>query len=1030
MKPIFKFLLAITLGSVFQISTAQQIHLNEISSVNTSTIIDAYGDYSDWIELYNSGSETIDLKGYYLSDNLENTSKWEFPDVSISPNSYLLVFASEKNSVEGELHANFKLSKDGEVLSLYNNSGILIDQLDSVLLKADVSYGRSVHNGELVFYQNPSPGTVNSSSEYEGVLEKVNINLPSGLYPHSIELIADHISSDVAIRYTLDATEPNENSSLFAESLELFNVENQENIVSMIPTNPSFDYPEEGFDEDRANTRGWLPPYEKVNKSNVLKIKAFKNNFIPSETTTATYFINPDTSSRYNLPMVFIASEPDGFFSDETGIYVYGTTGLEGNYKETGIEWERPVNMHYFNNEGEFEFEQQFGARIHGGGGRHSTIKNLRLYARDDYGKSSLKYPFFTYDDIDEFKRFMVRGPGHRPDCAPRDDLADLLIQNFNMDIQHIQPVIVFLNGEYWGIHTIKERFDQKYLELKYGKKDDDYVIMRNWGYLDAGEEGDDEPYYNLLDFVSSVDMSQNENYEYVKTQIDIDNYLDYFTAEVFMGNVDWVNTNIKFWRYKGLDKNTKSINGLDGKWRWFMFDFDLVFGGSCKDISPFVNVLSNAFDPEYGIATELAIGLKQNQQFNNDFVNRMCDHVNSTFNEKHFLEQIDEIDTTMTPHMLEHVARWRYPSTSDSLALRLLEEPNLDQWNYILSELRNYPEERKRKIFEHLTDEFSLADSIHIELNVNDQTMGNVQVNSLFISEATPGVKDEVYPWNGAYFQNVPITLMAIPQLGYRFVEWQETGETNDTIVLDIDYSIKYTAIFEEDPDFVFEDVLYINEFMASNKSTITDEFNAHADWVEIYNPNNSAVDLASFYLSDDLENPYKYQFERGSKETIIPAYGFKIIWCDDNEERGVLHTSFKLSASGEDIVLTAPDSTRIDELSYGDQDADVSYGREKDGEENWKLFVNPIGPTPGATNNNASINKIPNDEIEFYPNPVKQGHLVYFQEKSNVKVFDLLGRLTLQIEDTRSISTRDLNQGMYIVQLNNKANRKLLVE
>lgn len=861
------------------------------------------------------------------------------------------------------------------------------------------------------------------------MLSPPELNVESGFYADPVSVTASHSLSGVTFRYTLDGSEPNSFSAIYNSSWEFENIENDENEVSLIPTNPGFNYPVPGYDEDRANSRGWLPPFNLVNKVNILKTKAFKSGYISSETKAASYFINEETADRYQLPVISLMTEPDNFFSDETGIYVYGTTGPEGNYLEHGEEWERKILMQYFNNDGSIAFEQNLGARIHGGGGRHSAIKNLRMYARDDYGKSSLEFPFFSYADVDEFKRFMVRGPGHRPDCTPRDDLADLLLQNLNMDIQHIQPVILLVNGDYWGIHTIKERFDQKYLELKYGKKDDDYVILRNSGTLDSGEEGDELPYENLLEFVSTQNMSNDENYDYVKSQIDIDNYLDYFSAEVFMGNVDWIISNIKFWRYKGFDKQDKNINGLDGKWRWFLYDFDLVFGGSCREITPNVNVLEDAFDPEFGNATKLAIGLKQNQQFVNDFVNRICDRMNTNFSASFFSKQLYNIDSMFTPHMMEHVNRWRYPSTSETLSTRDNEIPTLTQWFTIMEALEEYPKDRKRKIIDHVTEEFDLNDTIHIELDVNDKFMGNIQINSVFISEQTDGAHEMVYPWHGTYFQNIPVRIIAVPQLGYRFIEWEETGEINDTLLVGMNESFKLTALFETDPDFNFDDALYINEFMASNKTTITDEFEAYADWVEIYNPNNIPVDLASFYISDDKTNPYKYQFERGDPATIIPANGFKLIWCDNRTERGVLHTNFNLDASGEDIVLTAPDNSLIDEISFSEQTEDISYGRDKDGEEIWKYFENPVGPTPGATNNNASIKEIDSQDLRIYPNPVKRGENVYFEEKLDIRVFSMMGELVMEQNRTFTLNTNKLQKGIYMLQLNGKSNIKLIV-
>jgi len=1012
-------------------ANTQDLIINEILSSNTNGIQDSYGDYSDWIEIYNSSSSSINLNGYFLSDNTSEPLKWEFPEVSIAGHSYLLVFATEKMGLENEWHCNFKLLQEGEPIILSNPNGLLVDRLDSVFHQANISYGHEISgSGSLKYFDIPTPLADNQYEGYHDFLDPPHLSHPAGFYEESIEVSALHEDEDLHFRYTLDGSDPSEQNDLYTVALLFDNAVVQANSISEIPTNPSFNYPQPGFTENRANNRGWLPPYENINKVNVLKIRSFKEGYFPSEPISATYIINPETINRYQLPVLSITTDVQNFFDDEMGIYVYGTAGEEGNYAESGREWERPVHLQFFEKDGSLAFEQDFGARIHGGGGRHSTLKNIRIYSRDDYGKNSLEYKWFDNDETNEFKRFLVRGAGHRPDCSPRDDFASLLLEKQNMDQQHVRHIIVFLNGEYWGLHTIKERFDQKYLSQKYGKKDEDYTILINAGRLDSGELGDEDSFTNLLDYVGDNDMSLDENYDHVKAIIDMDNYLTYFTSEVFMGNVDWIVSNIKFWRYKGFDDKGKKDNGLDGKWRWFMYDFDLTFGGSCKEISPFINVLDDCFDVELGKYTILARGLKNNEQFVDDFVNRMCDHMNSNFSKKNFREKLSQIDGEMSPEMAEHIQRWRYPSTSTILEERQYELPSLDQWDTILTALYHYPSERKRKIIDHLQEEFGLQDTLQILVDVNDQMMGNVKVNSILINNALEGVSDELYPWRGTYFKEVPIHIIAQAKLGYRFVEWLETSDTNDSLILNLNEGDTLTALFEKDPDFIFEDALFINELMAINAETIQDEYQAHPDWIEIYNPNEVDIDLADYYLTDDIEEVFKYQFPRGIEETIIEAYAFIMIWCDGRPERGALHTNFKLDGEGESILFTAPDSSAIDQIIFGQQYQDISYGRQEDGAEEWKLFQIPDDPTPGATNNKTAISEMIIAETLMYPNPVSQGAKVYFKDKVSIKIYNYLGQMVFDGQDLYQLERSSLQKGIYIIHFEGFRSQKLLVK
>ncbi len=138
----------------------------------------------------------------------------------------------------------------------------------------------------------------------------------------------------------------------------------------------------------------------------------------------------------------------------------------------------------------------------------------------------------------------------------------------------------------------------------------------------------------------------------------------------------------------------------------------------------------------------------------------------------------------------------------------------------------------------------------------------------------------------------------------------------------------------------------LLINEFLSSNDSTNTDESGEYDDWLEVYNGNENEINLDWLYLTDNPDNLTKWVFPEGS---VIPANGHMLIWCDEEQEQGALHTNFKLSSGGEFIALVAGDGfTIIDSLSFGPQTVDVSYGRVTDGNDQWMFMV----PTPGFAN------------------------------------------------------------------------------
>ena len=142
----------------------------------------------------------------------------------------------------------------------------------------------------------------------------------------------------------------------------------------------------------------------------------------------------------------------------------------------------------------------------------------------------------------------------------------------------------------------------------------------------------------------------------------------------------------------------------------------------------------------------------------------------------------------------------------------------------------------------------------------------------------------------------------------------------------------------------------LVINEFLAINNTTISDELDEYDDWLEIYNYGAESIDIGGMHLSDDLSNLSKYQIPEGDPSTIIPGGGFLLVWCDNDGEQGALHTTFNLGSGGDDVVLVKNDGfTIIDSYSFGLQTEDISKGRVEDGAEDWVFFVNP---SPGLTN------------------------------------------------------------------------------
>jgi len=222
---------------------------------------------------------------------------------------------------------------------------------------------------------------------------------------------------------------------------------------------------------------------------------------------------------------------------------------------------------------------------------------------------------------------------------------------------------------------------------------------------------------------------------------------------------------------------------------------------------------------------------------------------------------------------------------------------------------------------------------------------------------------------------------------------------------------------------------VLFINEVMANNTTTIADENGYYGDWIEIYNPTSVAIDLAGLYISDDAATPTKYQFPTGSGSTVIPAGGYKLVWADDSTQSGPLHLNFKLSStSGEFVGLyyQGDDLLVLDSITFPPTDVNVSYGRQTDGGTPWIEFA---ATTPNASNQTSSIAAIVETEFMIYPNPARDVLTLKFVNgftAQQANIYSVDGRLakTAAIVNGQ-IDVSDLGDGMYLIETWNGAKR-----
>jgi hypothetical protein len=500
---------------ILQSSVSGQIYINEFLASNSTINQDPdFNEYSDWIELYNAGSSSVNLNGYYLTDNIDNPDKWKISqDAVISAKGFILLWTDGQNI---GLHTSFKISASGEEIGLYSPSLKLLDSVSFGAQNNDISFGRSPNGtANWRYFLKPTPNASNNTTPYKGITYNVpEYSVNGGLYNagQSVELWTDLGGT---IRYTIDGTDPTSGSTLYTVPIQ-------------------------------------------IDTTTIIRSRIFKPYEIPGPIVTNSYFINEGFEAR-NLPVVSIATNPENFWDPVKGIYVKRT------YKPN---WEVPINIELFENNGSDRaaFNELAGTKVNGLYSWKLPQKMLGIYFKNQYGSSSLAYHLFFEKDRTSFKDFALRASGN--DWS-NTMFRDALVQgscNYNMDIDIMafRASVLYVNGQYMGINNMREKVDEDYIVGNHNLEKGTIDMIE---FEDTVEAGDINA-YNEFKALYSKDLSIQSNYDAVAAVMDIENFTDYVITEVYSGN--WsIDHNVMAWKPKGSGKWKWILMDLDR-------DFDL----------------------------------------------------------------------------------------------------------------------------------------------------------------------------------------------------------------------------------------------------------------------------------------------------------------------------------------------------------------------------------------------------------------------------------------------------------------------
>lgn len=659
--------------SLLNYGAAQHPVINEVMFSNTSAFANDNGDYLPWIEIYNPGNNAVQLNNYILSASAAKLLQWQLPDYTLQSGEFYVVFAAgfEDDLIPSQSYISLINGKSKILLS--DLSGVEVSRIDEQCVSHNQSLGRSEDGvGAPVVYAQSTPGYSNLLGEWApipAVKAQISFSHSGGFYagPIEVKILSDF--EDAEIYFTLNTSElPNASTDRFEASILLLDRSLEPNNFAEIVTT--------------SDVNQFFVPQEKVRKSNVIRAIAYKDGCPVSDVATRNFFINSESNNEYKVNVVSIVADPDDLFDNERGIYVQGNNQ---NYTQRGDEWERDAHFEMYNADGENVLDQRIGIRIHGGGTREAPQKSLRLYARSEYGTGAFNVPLFEDKNIQSFKRLLLRTTmGDWKPNVFKDELCHDLVKDLNVDYMAGSPAVVFLNGEYWGIQNLRERQDRFYLQSNHNLNYPEVDIIK-YDINDGGliEDGDGQAYNQLINFIETNDLAQNEAYSEFEDMADIDNLIDFLIAHLYLANMDFPNRNYGMWKPRQEP----------GKWRWLFFDCD-----ACL-VRPNYNHLSEYLQSNLSLqrfpawSTQIVRAVFRNESFKQRFYSRFQQIMSDVFSPDKVLETINVYERKFEPLMAEHIQRWNMPN-------------DINQWQQSISALRSFAIQRPFEM-QHILNQY-----------------------------------------------------------------------------------------------------------------------------------------------------------------------------------------------------------------------------------------------------------------------------------------------------------------------------------
>ena len=735
--------------------------------------------------------------------------------------------------VKEYFNTKFKLSASGETLYLFNPAGVNIDQKTYPLVAINHSYCRIPDGSSNWCYVNsPTPeATNNSSTCFTSYATAPVFSKQGGFYSTTQSILITNSTPGGVIRYTINGDTP-------------------------IPSSPAYSGP------------------ISVSATKTIRAIVFSNGYLPSPLVTNTYIIGKTT----HLSTFSITTDSLNLWDYNTGIYATGpnaaaTTPYKGaNY---WMDWEKPATIEYYDKNKNQVVKFDCDIKIYGNYSRAKPQKSFEIKLRDSYGIGSFDYQMYPGKSwVDKVDNIILRNSGTDWNKVHfRDGMMERLLKTTNTGYLAAEPAIAYLNGQYWGVYQIDENHDQHWMKNNFGydRKEIDY--LKEAGTTVFVQEGSDQSFWTMYNYATTQSATSSLYYDDMNSMLDLKNYTDYFVAETFYNNGDWIGdwtNNIKMWKPK------KS----GAKWRYLVYDLDYGLGlkGTVTD-----NRLGMARNPAaFSYSSEMFDAMLKNPAYKRYFINRYADLMNTIFLPSNINSVMKSFKDSMSFDMPAHFAKWGSSTNT---------------WNSEISNMMSFANARPDIMKNYIKSEFGMSGIVALTILTSPTGSGRIE-----ISTVTP----TTYPWTGDYFNGNPVTITAIPNPGYTFDHWRSqkvitSNNPNQSVTYNFNRDDKITAYFAGSsvtPKLCVSELNY-NADSAYNSG----------DWIELHNYGTTALDISGWKLSDGNDN-HNFVFPTGTK---IAINGYLVLVEDSNKFKATYPnvtnriglTGFNFSNAGDQIRI-----------------------------------------------------------------------------------------------------------------------------